>query len=73
MRIAKNDSVHAIWLKLSKMLRFIVSSMIFIVTGALGRCCQESCKVSRFVSLLRLQILARHTGDRSVERASEIS
>jgi hypothetical protein len=23
MRIAKNDSVHAIWLKLSKMLRFI--------------------------------------------------
>jgi hypothetical protein len=42
MRIAKNDSVHAIWLKLSKMLRFIVSSMIFIVTGALGRCCQES-------------------------------
>ena len=23
MRIAKNDSVHAIWLKLSEMLRFI--------------------------------------------------
>jgi hypothetical protein len=23
MRIAKNDSVHAIWLKLSKMLRFM--------------------------------------------------
>ena len=42
MRIAKNDTVHAIWLKLSKMLRFIVSSTVFIVTGALGRCCQES-------------------------------
>ena len=25
MRTAKNDSVHAIWLKLSKMLRFINS------------------------------------------------
>ena len=42
MRIAKNDSVHAIWLKLSKMLRFIFPSLIFIVTGTLGRCCQEN-------------------------------
>jgi hypothetical protein len=42
MRIAKNDSVHAIWLKLSKMLRVIFSSLIFIVTGMLGPCCQEN-------------------------------
>jgi hypothetical protein len=42
MRIAKNDSVHAIWLKLSKTLRFIALSLIFIVTGTLGRCCQEN-------------------------------
>jgi hypothetical protein len=42
MRIAKNDSVHAIWLKLSKRLRFIFHSLVFILTGTLGRCCQEN-------------------------------
>jgi hypothetical protein len=42
MRIAKKDSVHTIWLKLSKMLRFIFPSSVFIVTGTLGRCCQEN-------------------------------
>jgi hypothetical protein len=41
MRIAKNDRVHVIRLKLSKMMRFMVSSMIFIVKGPLGGCCQE--------------------------------
>jgi hypothetical protein len=42
MRIAKNDSFHAIWLKLSKMLRFTLPFLVFIVMGTLGRCCQEN-------------------------------
>jgi hypothetical protein len=42
MRIAKNESVHAIWLKLNKMPRFMFPSWILIVTGAHGRCCQEN-------------------------------
>jgi hypothetical protein len=42
MRIAKNNRLHAIWLKLSKMPRFHVPSLVFILTGTLERCCQEN-------------------------------
>jgi hypothetical protein len=42
MRIAKNDTVHASLLKFSKMLRFIGSSLVFIVPGSRGPCCQET-------------------------------
>jgi hypothetical protein len=42
MRIAKNDTVHAIWLRFSMMLRLINSSTVFIVTGMIRECCQEN-------------------------------
>jgi hypothetical protein len=42
MRIAKNDTVHANLLRFSKMLRFIGSSLVFMVPGRRGACCQET-------------------------------
>ena len=42
MRITKNDTVHVIRLKLSEIGGFIVSSLVFIVAGSPGRCCQEN-------------------------------
>jgi len=47
MRIAKNDSVHAIWLKLSKTLRFISLSLVSLSRVRLGRCCQETLRSVR--------------------------
>ena len=42
MRITRKDTVHAIRLKLSEIWRFIVSSMVSIVAGGSGWCCQEN-------------------------------
>ena len=39
MRIAKNETAHAIWLKFSTIARFIDSSTLFILTGTIRECC----------------------------------
>ena len=53
MRIAKNDSVHAIWLKLSKMLRFINSPPWFSLS--LGRLDGAVRKTLRSVKICKLR------------------
>lgn len=42
MRIAKNDTVHANLFKFSKRLRLIGCSLVVIVLGRRGACCQET-------------------------------
>ena len=42
MRIAKNETVQANLLKFNKMPRFIGSSLVVIVLGRRGACCQET-------------------------------
>jgi hypothetical protein len=55
MRIAKNDTVHANLLKFSKILRFIGSLPSCHCPGkARSVLSRNLCKVSRFVSWLRL-------------------
>jgi hypothetical protein len=74
MRTAKNDSVHAIWLKLSKMLRFINSPPWFSLS--LGRLDGAVRKTLRSVKICKLADIADSCapmGDRPVEGASEIS
>jgi len=74
MRIAKNDTVHANLLKFSKMPRFIGSSLVVIVLGRRGACCQEtSAKCQDLYGLLRSRILAHDTVDKPYGRASEVS
>jgi hypothetical protein len=67
-RIAKNDTAHAIWLKFSKMQRLIGSSMIFIVSGMICRCCQESS--AKCIDLYVLTMIADYMVDESMERVS---
>jgi len=54
MRIAKNETVHAIWLKLSEMLRFIVSSLFSLsrvrLDGAVRKALQ-SVKICMFAEI----------------------
>ena len=58
MRIAKNDSVHAIWLKLSKMVRFIKVLHGFYCHGKAWTVLSgKLCEVSRFVCLRPAQAL----------------
>jgi hypothetical protein len=68
MRIAKNDTVHAIWLKLSKMQRFIVFLHGFHRHGyARTVLSGKLCAVSGFVSSLTF-LRARWVTDQWRER-----
>jgi hypothetical protein len=74
MRIAKNDRVHAIWLKLSKMLRFIFppwSSLLRVRLDGAVRKTLRSVKICKFADICGF--LREPYGDRSTETASEIS
>jgi hypothetical protein len=74
MRTAKNDSVHAIWLKLSKMLRFINSPPWFSLSRVrlddAVRKTLQSVKICKFTDIADS---CAPYGDRTAEGASEIS
>jgi hypothetical protein len=75
IRIARNDSPHAIWLKLSKMPRFIFASIVSIVARRLRPCCQESfveCQDLYGHCPVRFLEVRSRLGD-SVETAPEVS